>query len=101
MDNTFIYFETDYKRKPDNRLNKEVRKELNFSLLGILGFSYEEAKRYIKEDKKLFHKKKPEYQKNFEDRLKIILPKKYLIQNTKINPNSNFIGRYLASGLGI
>jgi len=50
------YLETDYK-KIDRRTNKEINQELNYSQLGFMGLSFEEAKKYIKEDKKLFHKK--------------------------------------------
>lgn len=49
-----ISFETDYPNL-DRRPIKELREEINYSQLGIMGYSFKEAKRYIKYDEKVFH----------------------------------------------
>jgi len=44
--NFFIYLDTDYKQK-DKRPTKEIREEMNLSLLGILGYSSKESFNYL------------------------------------------------------
>lgn len=50
----FIYF--DSTKTKDKRSNKELREELNYSQLGILGYNFKESKRYIEQDKRYFTK---------------------------------------------
>jgi len=55
MESPFIYSE--YYLDKDKRTNKEINKELNYDQLGLQGLSFEEARKYIEEDKKIFRKK--------------------------------------------
>ena len=54
-DYTFIYFDTKYDQL-DKRPNKVVNEEINLSMLGILGYNFEDSMNFIKENSRLCKK---------------------------------------------